>query len=75
MLGGNAEDVCGGFSGWQVEVKKGRQGALVCPQNSTVGDLVGVRLARSTVGGPVQPGRAMVHLGDGTLVTVQVPAL
>ncbi len=60
VLGGNAEDVGGGFSGWQVDVRKDRQGALLCPQNITDGDLVGVRLARSSVGAPgsARPGAA-----------------
>jgi S-DNA-T family DNA segregation ATPase FtsK/SpoIIIE len=73
VIGGNADDICGGFSGWQVDAKKARQGALLCPQSLTDGDLVGVRVPRSLLGGPVQPGRALVHLGDGELVTVQVP--
>jgi S-DNA-T family DNA segregation ATPase FtsK/SpoIIIE len=73
VLGGNADDICNGFTGWQVDAKKARQGALLCPQNVTDGDLVGVRVPRSLLGGPVQPGRALIHLGDGELVTVQVP--
>jgi S-DNA-T family DNA segregation ATPase FtsK/SpoIIIE len=56
-----------------VEAKKSRQGVLLSPQGSTDGDLVGVRVPRSAVGGPVQPGRGLVHLGDGALVTVAVP--
>lgn len=75
VLGGDAGEVCGGFSGWQVDVRKNRAGALLSPQNVTDGDLVGTKLARSMVGGQVSPGRALVHLGDGELVTVQVPML
>ncbi len=67
VLGGSAEDVGGGFSGWQVEARKARQGALLSPQGLSDGDLVGVRLPRSSVGGPVTPGRALLHLGDGRL--------
>jgi S-DNA-T family DNA segregation ATPase FtsK/SpoIIIE len=73
VIGGNADDICGGFTGWQVDAKKARQGTLLCPQSLTDGDLIGVRVPRSVLGGPVQPGRALVHLGDGELVTVQVP--
>ncbi len=73
VLGGDASEVCSGFTGWQVDVKKARAGALLSPQNLTDGDLIGAKLARSAVGGPVTPGRALVHLGDGELVTVQVP--
>lgn len=73
VLAGNAEDVCSGFTGWQIEVKKGRRGALLSPQGFSDGDLIGVRVPRSLLGQPVAPGRALVHLGDGELVTVQVP--
>lgn len=72
VLGGNAEGVCTGFTGWQVEVKKARQGALLSPQELLHGDLLGVRLPRSAVGGQVTPGRALVH-ADGSLVAVTVP--
>jgi S-DNA-T family DNA segregation ATPase FtsK/SpoIIIE len=73
VLAGGADDICTGFSGWQVDAKKSRQGALLSPQGTTDGDLIGIRLPRSVVGGPVVPGRALVHLGDTTLHTVQVP--
>jgi S-DNA-T family DNA segregation ATPase FtsK/SpoIIIE len=32
-----------------------------------------MRLPRSSVDGPITPGRALVHLGNGELLTVQVP--
>jgi S-DNA-T family DNA segregation ATPase FtsK/SpoIIIE len=73
VLGGHAEGICTGLSGWQVDAKKARCGALLSPQSSADGDLIGVRLARSTTGGPVTPGRALLHLGDGRAVTVAVP--
>lgn len=72
-MAGNAAEICQGFSGWQVDVKKNRNGALLSPQNLTDGDIVGLRVPRSSIGGPVQPGRAMVHLANGELITVQVP--
>jgi DNA segregation ATPase FtsK/SpoIIIE, S-DNA-T family len=75
ILGGNAAEVGGGFTGWQVDVKKNRRGALLCPQNLTDGDLVGVRVPRSSLSSHVTPGRAHVHLGGGELVTVQVPGI
>jgi S-DNA-T family DNA segregation ATPase FtsK/SpoIIIE len=74
VLGGSADDLCGGLSNWQVEAKKARQGALLSPQGLSDGDLIGARVPRSSVGAPVQPGRALLHLGDGQLVTVQVPS-
>jgi S-DNA-T family DNA segregation ATPase FtsK/SpoIIIE len=73
VLAGNADGICTGLSGWQVEVKKSRQGLLLSPQGSTDGDLIGVRIPRSAVGQPVQPGRGLLHLGDGRLLTVAVP--
>ena len=64
-----------GFSGWQVEVKKNRRGALLSPPTLSAGDLVGVRLSRANLAERVVPGAARGHLGDGTLQTVQVPLL
>ncbi len=75
ILGGNAAEVGSGFTGWQVDVKKNRRGALLSPQNMTDGDLVGIRVARSSLSSQVTPGRALVHLGNGDLITVQVPAI
>ncbi len=75
IIAGNAEDVAGGFSGWQVDMKKNRAGALLSPQNLVDGELVGVRLPRSILSPQVQAGRALIHLGGGELITVQVPVL
>jgi S-DNA-T family DNA segregation ATPase FtsK/SpoIIIE len=73
VIAGDEEDVCSGFSGWQVDAKKARRGILLSPQETSSGDLVGVRLNRSLVGGQVAPGKGMLHLGDGELRTVVVP--
>ncbi|MEU3790526.1 FtsK/SpoIIIE domain-containing protein [Streptomyces fructofermentans] len=73
VIGGDEEEVCGGFSGWQVEAKKGRRGILLSPQDSGAGELIGIRTTRSMVGGPVTPGKGMLHLGSGEPVTVTVP--
>ncbi|MBM6406061.1 cell division-like protein [Phycicoccus sp. CSK15P-2] len=75
VLAGDVGSVAMGFTGWQVDVKKGRRGALLSPPNLGDGDLVGVRLTRSALAARVVPGSALVHLGDGVLVTVQVPLL
>ncbi|HEV2890477.1 MAG TPA: FtsK/SpoIIIE domain-containing protein [Frankiaceae bacterium] len=75
VLGGNAENLCIGFSGWQFEARKARQGVLLSPQGPSDGDLVGVRLPRDVVGQVVQPGRGLLHPGDGRIVTVTVPTL
>ncbi|MCZ2857873.1 FtsK/SpoIIIE domain-containing protein [Blastococcus sp. VKM Ac-2987] len=73
VLAGSADGICTGLSGWQVDVRKARQGLLLSPQGGTDGDLIGVRLPRSAVGGPVRPGRGLLHLGDGVLRTIAVP--
>ncbi|WP_194915930.1 FtsK/SpoIIIE domain-containing protein [Catenulispora rubra] len=73
VLAGSAEDLNSGFSGWHVDARRGRRGALMSPQSPMDGDLIGVRLNRSQVGGQVQAGRALLHLGDGEMRTVQVP--
>lgn len=75
IIGGEASEVAGGFSGWQVDVKKSRRGALLSPQDRFHGDLVGVSMPRSAVSTQVNPGKAMVHLGSGELMTVLVPTL
>jgi S-DNA-T family DNA segregation ATPase FtsK/SpoIIIE len=73
VLAGNPEELSSGFSGWLVDARKARRGALLSPQNRTDGDLIGLRLPRTAVGQPVQPGRALLHLGDGQAIPVQVP--
>jgi len=75
ILGGDASEVASGFSGWQVDVKKSRRGALLSPQDRFDGDLVGASLPRSAVATQVTPGKALVHLGSGELMTVLVPTL
>ncbi|MER5469560.1 FtsK/SpoIIIE domain-containing protein [Streptomyces sp. NPDC002685] len=73
VIAGDEEDVCSGFSGWQVEMKKGRRGILLSPQDSSAGELIGIRTNRSMVGGPVAPGKGLLHLGDGEPLTVTTP--
>jgi len=73
VIGGDITSVGSGFTGWQADVKKNRRGALLSPQNLADGDLVGARLSRAQLAARVVPGTAVVHLGDGTYVTTQVP--
>jgi S-DNA-T family DNA segregation ATPase FtsK/SpoIIIE len=75
ILGGNAAEVGGGFSGWQTDIRNNQRGALLSPRNPFDGDLLGIRLSRSLTNGPVTPGRALLHRGDSELHTVQVPRL
>jgi S-DNA-T family DNA segregation ATPase FtsK/SpoIIIE len=73
VAGGTTADLGVGFTGWQVDMKRNRAGALLSPQAITEGDLLGMRLPRSSVVERVVVGSALVHLGDGELVSVQVP--
>jgi DNA segregation ATPase FtsK/SpoIIIE, S-DNA-T family len=73
VLGGSAEALSLGMSGFHVEARSSRQGVLLSPQGSGDGELLSLRLPRGAVGGPVQLGRGLLHLGDGRLVTVAVP--
>ncbi|WP_285472252.1 FtsK/SpoIIIE domain-containing protein [Actinoplanes sp. NBRC 101535] len=75
VLAGDVASVAMGFSGWQIEVKKNRRGALLSPPTMSAGDLVGVRLPRSAIADRVVPGAARVHLGSGDLQAVQIPLL
>ncbi|MGW8380232.1 FtsK/SpoIIIE domain-containing protein [Streptomyces sp. ODS28] len=73
VIAGDEEDVCSGFSGWQADLRKGKRGILLSPQDSSSGELIGVRISRGSVGGPVVPGKGLMHLGDGEPFTVTVP--
>ncbi len=73
ILGGDSSQVAGGFSGWQVEIRKNRSGILLSPQSISDGELVGARLSRSSLSTGVQPGRGLVNLGDGELTLMQLP--
>ena len=74
VIGGDAEALSGGFGGWHVEARRARRGCLIAPQSLPEGDLIGVRLPRSLTGEPVRPGRALLNVGDGSLITVTVPS-
>jgi len=67
--------LCAGFGGWQVDAKRARRGALTAPGSLAEGELIGTRLTRAMIGaaGTARPGRCLLHVGDGNLVTVTVP--
>ncbi|MEU4926974.1 FtsK/SpoIIIE domain-containing protein [Streptomyces yokosukanensis] len=73
VIAGDEEEICDGFSGWQVDMKKARRGILLSPQDTSAGELIGIRTTRSMVGGLVTPGRGMLHLGSGAVITVTTP--
>lgn len=72
VLGGDSSEIGSGFSGWQVEIK-GRQGVIISPQAVSDGELIGVRIPRSSIGPQQQAGRVLAALGDGVLRTIQAP--
>ncbi|WP_371782019.1 FtsK/SpoIIIE domain-containing protein [Streptosporangium subroseum] len=73
VLAGNAEALSFGLAGWIGQVKRNRAGMLLSPQSLSDGEVIGVKVSRGLVGQAPQPGRGLMHLGDGTLTTVQVP--
>jgi S-DNA-T family DNA segregation ATPase FtsK/SpoIIIE len=74
VFAGESESIGIGFGGWQVEAKRARRGCLTAPSALPEGDLIGLRLPRDLIGQPPRPGRCLLNAGDGTLVTVTVPA-
>ncbi|WP_370869217.1 FtsK/SpoIIIE domain-containing protein [Streptomyces sp. CRCS-T-1] len=72
VIAGQTDRLSSGFSGWHTEARRNRYGLLLKPQNMSDGELIGVKVPRSRLGA-ARPGRAILHLGDGVLRTVQVP--
>ncbi|MPY35379.1 cell division protein FtsK [Streptomyces adustus] len=75
LVAGNAESLSLSLAGWMGQVKRNRSGMLLSPQGLSDGEVIGVKLTRGLVGQAPQPGRGLIHLGDGTLRSVQVPYL
>ncbi|WP_328295773.1 FtsK/SpoIIIE domain-containing protein [Kineococcus sp. NBC_00420] len=73
IVAGETAEVGAGFSNWQVPLRRNRCGVLIAPSDIMAGDVVGVRVPRSALGAPAQPGRVLLHTGDGELRTVAVP--
>ncbi|MFF3752465.1 FtsK/SpoIIIE domain-containing protein [Streptomyces sp. NPDC002018] len=73
LAAGNAESLSLSLAGWMGQVKRNRTGMLLSPQNLADGEVIGVKLTRGVVGRAPQPGRGLLHLGDGALRSVQVP--
>ena len=73
LAAGNAESLSLSLAGWMGQVKRNRTGMLLSPQGLSDGEVIGVKLTRGVVGRAPQPGRGLLHLGDGTVRTVQVP--
>jgi DNA segregation ATPase FtsK/SpoIIIE, S-DNA-T family len=74
VFAGDADSICVGFSGWQVDAKRARRGCLTGPRTLPEGDLVGVRLTHGVLSQPARQGRCLLNAGAGNLVAVTVPA-
>jgi S-DNA-T family DNA segregation ATPase FtsK/SpoIIIE len=74
VFAGDADSIGMGFGGWQVDAKRARRGCLTAPSTLPEGDLVGVRLTHGALGQPIRPGRCLLNVGNGSLITVTVPA-
>jgi S-DNA-T family DNA segregation ATPase FtsK/SpoIIIE len=61
------------FSGWEIDMKTNRRGALLSPTATLQGGQIGVSLTRTHLSQSGIPGRALVNLGDGILRTIQTP--
>jgi len=74
VFAGDPEALASGFGGWHVDARRARRGCLTAPQTLPEGELIGARLSHAHLGHPVRPGRVLLNDGDGTLITVAVPA-
>ena len=71
VAAGSLEDLGSTYRGPAVTLKKSRTGVLLSPQSPGDGDLLGVRLPRSAVGGSAGAGRGMFVAG-GALQGIQL---
>jgi len=72
VAAGTSEDLGGAFRGFTFDARRSRSGLLLCPDTHLHGELLGVRLPRSSVfAGP--PGRGLLIVA-GEVGLVQVPA-
>lgn len=73
IAAGNTEALQGGFNSWHVQLKRNRIGALLSPQTSSDGEILGLRLPKGVPAKRVVLGTAHLHLGDGQVTQVRVP--
>ena len=71
VAGGTTEELSGSYRGPAPALKKSRSGLLLAPATPNDGDVFGLRLPRSVIGGSM-PGRGILSLG-GAWQSVQVP--
>ncbi len=75
VLAGDPDALASGFGGWLADARRARRGCLTAPQTLPEGDLIGARLTHAHLRHQARPGRALLSVGDGTLVTIAVPAV
>ncbi|WP_258804816.1 FtsK/SpoIIIE domain-containing protein [Pseudarthrobacter sp. NS4] len=63
------------FSGWEIDMKNNRRGALLSPTTTLQGGQIGVSLTRTHLAQSGIPGRALANLGDGVIRTIQAPLI
>jgi S-DNA-T family DNA segregation ATPase FtsK/SpoIIIE len=75
VIGGTTTDLGRRFSGWIFDARQSRCGVLLQPASAADGELLDVRLPRSTgTGRPPPPGRGILALRGGwTTLQVAVP--
>ncbi|GLZ76442.1 cell division protein FtsK [Actinorhabdospora filicis] len=64
IAGGTVDDLAGGYAAWQVHARRNRAAVLLSPQDLTAGELIGGRVNRQLIGGPIRPGRGLAALGE-----------
>ena len=73
-MAGTTEELAGVYRGFAADARKSRLGLLLTPASSLDGELLSVKLPRST-GGSYPPGRGLLVVrGEWTAVQVPVPA-
>lgn len=72
LAAGHIDEFGSGFSGWDVDLKNNRRGALLSPSSMMHGGLIGASLGKGHLSGSGPVGRAIVHTGDNQLLTVQI---
>ncbi|WP_223269492.1 FtsK/SpoIIIE domain-containing protein [Frigoribacterium sp. ACAM 257] len=74
VAGGSSSELALGFTGWHVDLRRGRCGALLSPQVPAEGDLIGAVVPRSSLSVRPRVGVAQVNVGDGVVQLAQVPS-
>ncbi|MBW3646899.1 MAG: FHA domain-containing protein [Actinobacteria bacterium] len=59
LVAGTTDELVAGYRGFVLDLRRSRAGILLSPQSAGDGDLLGVRLSRTT-GGDVRPGRGLL---------------